>query len=179
MELLQVATLVCQATEPSVCRAALFFTPYGEAKVRKMQVWMAVFAVAAGAGCYHATIETGLTPSTITVSHEWASGWIYGLVPPGTVETMAKCPGGVAKVETQLSLPNMLVGWLTIGIYTPMSIVATCAASGHASLAPTPTPSIKVAESAGDAAIRAAFSAAADQAVSSKAPVIVEVDAGR
>lgn len=65
----------------------------------------------------------------------------------------------------------MVVGLLTFGIYTPMSIVATCAASQHASLAPAPTPDIRVAESAGDAAVRAAFSAAAEQAVGTTAPL--------
>jgi hypothetical protein len=79
------------------------------------------------AGCYHATVETGLTPSPVTIEKPWASGWIYGLVPPSTVETMAKCPNGAAKVETQLSFPNQLVNFLTLGIYTPMEIKVTCA----------------------------------------------------
>lgn len=87
---------------------------------------VAVVALLSG-GCYHATIETGVNPSAQKVSKEWAPGWIYGLVPPSTVETASKCPRGVAKVDTQLSFPNMLVGVLTLGIFTPMSIVATCA----------------------------------------------------
>lgn len=78
-------------------------------------------------GCYHATIDTGAAPSAQTVEKKWASGWIYGLVPPSTVETTGKCPNGVAKVSTQLSFPNQLVSFLTWGIYTPMEIVATCA----------------------------------------------------
>jgi hypothetical protein len=32
--------------------------------------------------CYHATIETGLTPSATTIRKPWAHGFIYGLVPP-------------------------------------------------------------------------------------------------
>jgi hypothetical protein len=79
------------------------------------------------AGCYHATIETGAAPSTQTVERKWASGWIYGLVPPSTVNTKEKCANGVAKVETQQSFANQLVGLLTLGIYTPMDIRATCA----------------------------------------------------
>lgn len=79
--------------------------------------------------CYHATIETGLTPSTQTVEKHWAAGWIYGLVPPSNVETMARCPNGVARVETQLSFTNQLVNMLTLGIYTPMDITVTCAAT--------------------------------------------------
>jgi len=78
-------------------------------------------------GCYHATIETGVTPSTQTVENHWASSWIGGLVPPKTIETQQKCPRGVAKVDTKLSFVNMLVGFLTLSIYTPMDIVVTCA----------------------------------------------------
>ncbi len=81
-------------------------------------------------GCYHATIETGLPPSPQTLENKWASGWIYGLVPPKTVETMQRCPNGVARVETQLSFANQLVNFLTLGIYTPMEIVVTCASGG-------------------------------------------------
>lgn len=80
-------------------------------------------------GCYHATIETGLTPTATTIEKPWASGWIYGLVPPSTVETAAKCPNGAARVETQLSFANQLVNVLTLGIYTPMEIKVTCAAA--------------------------------------------------
>ncbi len=79
------------------------------------------------AGCYHATITTGATPSSVTIDHKWASSWIYGLVPPATVETAQQCPAGVARVETRLSFLNQLVGLLTIGIYTPMDIRVTCA----------------------------------------------------
>lgn len=78
-------------------------------------------------GCYHATVTTGLRPSAVKIEKKWASGWIYGLVPPSTVETMGQCSAGVAQVETQLSFANQLVNFLTFGIYTPMEIVVTCA----------------------------------------------------
>ena len=79
------------------------------------------------AGCYHATLDTGATPSTVKIEKHWANGWIYGLVPPSTVETQQKCAKGVSRVETQLSFPNQLVNFLTAGIYTPMDVVVTCA----------------------------------------------------
>lgn len=79
-------------------------------------------------GCYHATVDTGRMPSPQVIEKSFASGWILGLVPPSTVATAAKCPDGVAKVETQLSFVNQLVSFITVGIYTPMSIKATCAA---------------------------------------------------
>ena len=84
--------------------------------------------------CYHATVQTGLAPSTQTIEEKWASGWIYGLVPPETVETMQGCPTGVARVETRQSFVNGLVGVLTFGIYTPMEIIVTCANGPGASL---------------------------------------------
>lgn len=90
-------------------------------------------------GCYHATIETGAKPSTVVVEKKWASGWIFGLVPPSTIETQAKCPNGVARVETQLSFLNMLVTILTLHIYSPMDIRATCA-EGEASMSGTTVP---------------------------------------
>lgn len=66
--------------------------------------------------------KPGVAPSTETITKAWASGWILGLVPPSTIETAQKCPNGVAKVETQQSFGNQLVGFLTLGIYTPMDI---------------------------------------------------------
>ncbi|HET6579197.1 MAG TPA: hypothetical protein VFG66_12795 [Gemmatimonadales bacterium] len=80
-------------------------------------------------GCYHATVETGAPPSPEVIDKSFASGWIYGLVPPSTVSTAARCPNGPAKVETRLSFVNQLVSFLTLGIYTPMQITVTCAAS--------------------------------------------------
>lgn len=79
-------------------------------------------------GCYHATVETGRLPSPQTVEKTFASGWVFGLVPPSTISTTEKCPDGVSKVETQLSFVNQLVSFITLGIYTPMHIRATCAA---------------------------------------------------
>lgn len=94
--------------------------------MRKL-AFLAVVLVAFS-GCYHATVETGLAPGNQTLERRWAHGWIAGLVPPSTVETMERCPDGVARVETKLSFLNQLVGALTLSIYTPMSIVVTCAA---------------------------------------------------
>ena len=94
--------------------------------MRTTRVLMAILLLAT-TGCFHATIETGAAPSTQTVEKKWASGWVYGLVPPSTIETKEKCPNGVSKVETQQSFANQLVGLLTLGIYTPMDIRVSCA----------------------------------------------------
>ena len=86
-------------------------------------------AVVALSGCYNATIETGLPPGNQTLEKAWASGWVFGLVPPSTVETASRCPNGVARVETKLSFLNMLVSIITFSIYTPMHIQVTCAST--------------------------------------------------
>jgi len=89
----------------------------------------ACMVVLLSSGCYHARIETGLQPSGQTVERSFAHSWLAGLVPPSTVETMGRCPDGVARVDTQLSFVNQLVSVLTGGIYTPMSIRVSCAAA--------------------------------------------------
>jgi hypothetical protein len=139
---------------------------------RVLQVATAALLVAALA-CYHATIETGLVPSTQTVEKSFASSWIDGLVPPSTVETASKCQHGAAKVETQLSFVNMLVGWITLGIYTPMSIKVTCAQSGRASISPG-APTIGLRGNPTAAQIRDAIGRAAELSLHERVPVYVE-----
>lgn len=102
--------------------------------MRPLSRLVPAFVLLALPACYHATIETGLTASATVVEKPMASGWLFGLVPPSTVQTQSKCPQGVAKVETQYSFLNWLVGAITGGIYTPMSIKVTCAQGGRASI---------------------------------------------
>jgi hypothetical protein len=93
--------------------------------MRKAAIVLAILALSAG--CYHATIETGVTPSAQVIEQPFAASWIYGLVPPKTVEAQSKCTRGVSKVETQMSFVDALVGAITWGIFTPISIKVTCA----------------------------------------------------
>jgi hypothetical protein len=85
-------------------------------------------------GCYHAMINTGLPPGNEGIHKAWAHGFLYGLVPPATVEAASKCTNGVARVETQSSFLNMVASAITFGIYTPMQIDVTCAARSAASV---------------------------------------------
>lgn len=116
-----------------------------------------------GTACYHATINTGRPVSADIISIPWANSFVYGLVPPPIVETAAKCPNGVAKVETQHSFLNSLVGALTFGIYTPIRIDVTCAGSGsvQTSDASTTAPLVTVGQSADSAARTDAMNRAA------------------
>lgn len=124
-------------------------------------------------GCYHARIETGRPASATVIDRPFASSWVYGLVPPSTVNAAAQCPDGVAVVETRLSFVNQLVGALTFGIYTPMHIKVTCAAAGSAAL-PAGAEPVAVAPEASAEEVVAAFHAAADQAVIAGQPVYVQ-----
>jgi hypothetical protein len=124
-------------------------------------------------GCYHATIETGLTPGTEVIRQPWAHCFVFGLVPPKTITTMEKCPNGVARVETQHSFLNGLVAFLTFSIYTPVEIKVTCAAGGGAELPLAPA-DICVGASASPEEVQQAFMRAAEIAVAEGRPVYVE-----
>lgn len=96
--------------------------------MRKFATALLLAAAVGTVGCYHATVETGLQPNGTKITQKWAMSFVSGLVPPPTVETAAKCPNGVARVETYHSFLNMLVGIVTGGIVTPMTIEVECAA---------------------------------------------------
>jgi hypothetical protein len=83
--------------------------------------------VLAQAACYHATVRNvGPSPGGLTYN-KWSHSWIYGLVPPADVDAAATCGDREpAVVETQLTFVNGLVGALTFGIYTPMTITVQC-----------------------------------------------------
>jgi hypothetical protein len=83
-------------------------------------------------GCYHATVTTGLEPSAKQIEEPFALSFVYGLIPPSTVNAESQCTNGVAQVETKLSFVNSLVRGLTAGLFTPMSIEVTCASSSAA-----------------------------------------------
>jgi hypothetical protein len=127
--------------------------------------FVAVLAlVLTNVGCYHSTVDAGLVPSGRTVERPWAHSFIGGLIPPSTVETASRCPNGIARVDTQLSFLNMLVGGLTGGIYTPMSITVRCATAG--------TAMGEAIESTGDAAD--AMTRAVDLSRATGEPVFVQ-----
>jgi len=140
--------------------------------MKKLHLLIAVACVGLLAGCYHATIETGLPASPEVYHQTFASAWVYGLVPPKTVEATSKCAHGVAKVETQLSFVNQLVGALTFGIYTPMEIKVTCASQAEAML-PSQKPDLTVKQDASTEEVRQAFMSAADLAVILHRPVFI------
>lgn len=86
-------------------------------------------AFVAVTGCYHSIVTTNLQPGTEVHHETFKAAFIAGLV-PATVDASSYCPGKRwARVETQYSFLNWVVGAVTLGIFTPMDIQVTCAAS--------------------------------------------------
>ena len=138
-----------------------------------MKRWMlllTLLALTCALGCYHATIETGLPESGEMISQPWAASWVFGLVPPSTVSAAGQCPNGVARVETQLSFLNQLVGILTFGIFTPMEIRVSCASGASGELT---EPDLELPEGASESEIQAIFAQAAQRAVEEGRPIFV------
>jgi hypothetical protein len=106
---------------------------------------LAVAAVALSSACYRVTVLSGAPEApTPAVMVPWANGFIYGLVPPPTVNTNAQCTQGVAKVVTEQSLVNSLAALVTFSLYTPMQIAVTCA-TGPVRSASAALPSVGLA----------------------------------
>jgi hypothetical protein len=134
---------------------------------------VALLAVVAS-GCYRATVETGHAPSGETVSQNWAASFIYGLIPPSTVQTAARCPHGAAVVQTQHSFMNMIVTGITFGLFSPMSINVQCAAARMGSL--DGVDDLTVAHNATDMQRAAAMNEAVLRARTTGQPITVRFD---
>ena len=92
----------------------------------------------------------------------------------GTVEVAAQCRYGVAKVKTQISFLNGLVGSLTLGIYSPMTIQVTCAQASETSLV-DPKDALFVSKDASSEAFQNVFVMAAEKAAQSDSEVFVVI----
>ncbi len=125
-------------------------------------------ALVSSMACYHAIINTGRSESSTIIEKQWASSFVFGLVPPDPLDVSSQCKGGVAKVETQHSFLNALVAFLTIDIYTPIDIKVTCAGAGMA-----PKTSMIAPSDDTPAAQRQAMAQAVDRAERSGEPVFV------
>ncbi|MAL17905.1 MAG: hypothetical protein CL670_06525 [Balneola sp.] len=99
-------------------------------KISKAILLLTLISTFTLTGCFHATVETGKAASNEVIEQPWALSFVYGLIPPATVDASEKCTNGVAKVETQISFLNGLVSAITFSLVTPMNIKVTCAAGG-------------------------------------------------
>ena len=95
-------------------------------------------------------------------------------MPPSVVEAQSECENGVARVETQQSFLNGLVNVLTGGIYTPMTVIVTCAADDMSSAAVDSASVVTVSYGSDYEEIMDAFGQATDMAVATKQPAYVQ-----
>lgn len=76
--------------------------------------------------CYHTITSTNLTAGPTHVE-QWVPTFIAGLV-PGKVDAAKLCNGKpIQAVDAQASFLNLLVGFVTFSIFTPMQVTVTCA----------------------------------------------------
>ena len=143
-------------------------------KILRLAVIWSLLCVVALAGCYRATVQTGLAPSGVEQTI-WAHSWLFGLVPPAVINAQSECQTGVAQVETSHSFVNQLLAFVTWGIYTPITVEVTCAKANvalHDSSAV-----VAVANFADYAEVMAAFSDASQLAADGQTPAYVVFEA--
>ena len=121
--------------------------------------------------CYRTTVQTGLAPSA-KKQMTWNHSWIAGVVPPAVVNAGSYCENGVALVETEISILNFVVGVVTQGIYTPMTITVTCAKEDVVSLSDSSSV-VRVDEFADYQETMEAFSRASELAAEKEKPAYV------
>src|SRR5687767_7280540 len=95
------------------------FPPLGPMPPRKSALAAVAAALLTSTACFHAVVETGRPAGTTVVQKPWVNTFVFGLVAAQPIDVSAQCPGGLAKVETQMSVPNALVSFVTLGLYTP------------------------------------------------------------
>jgi Bor protein len=93
----------------------------------RRSIIVAALTVGLLGACYHVTVTTGAPTASQVIDKPWQFSFVYGLVPPPELNSKDQCPQGVAKVETERSFLNALVGAVTWSIFTPMHARITCA----------------------------------------------------
>ena len=126
-------------------------------------------------GCYHAHVTTNKAAGDTVVQESWAPSFLFGLV-PAEIDVADQCTNGIASAERELSFLNMLVGGLTLNIYTPQNVTVTCAAGGSASrVVPQKDTEFTLQEGASKEEVHSVLSSATAESVVSGKPVTVRI----
>jgi len=77
-------------------------------------------------GCHVARFDTGrpASPSVVTVPVNF---FAWGLVGEPVVDLDAACPEGVARWQNRATLVNALSELVTVGIWSPRTVIIECA----------------------------------------------------
>ena len=121
-------------------------------------------------GCYHQVVHTGATPAPGTALVKKNVAIFFFGLSSAEVNTTAECPSGVAVIETQQTFVNGLLSVLTLFIYTPRTVIITCAAGGDSM---PDAPVFTIATNASTAEAKTAARRAFELARRSNEPVIL------
>jgi Bor protein len=102
---------------------------------------------------------------------DWATTFIYGVVPSAVASAAAQCRDGLAKVRRGQTPANTLVSLVTLGMFNPITILVTCAE-------PSEKAAIDVPADATMDEMRNALADAVDESLKTHRPVVVRYTAG-
>ena len=109
--------------------------------------------------------------SITTRAKQWATTFIYGVVPATVAEAAARCENGLAKVHRGQTPANTLVSIISLGMVNPITILVTCAM-------PSERPAIDVPADATLDERRNALADAVDESLKTHRWVVVRYTAG-
>ncbi|HXB25937.1 MAG TPA: hypothetical protein VNV25_14495 [Gemmatimonadaceae bacterium] len=107
----------------------------------------------------------------VTAAKQWATTFVYGVVPATVAQAAAQCQDGLAKVRRGQTPANTLVSIVTIGMFNPITILVTCAL-------PSEKPAIDVPADATLDERRNAMADAVDESLKTHRPVVVRYTTG-
>src|SRR5262249_10626990 len=99
-------------------------TPHGVARMRRAIVLLASVML--------------ITSSAHAQLKEWATTFVYGVVPAPIAHAAAQCRDGLAKVRRGETPASTLVSVVTLGMFNPITIMVTCAAPSEKALIDVP-----------------------------------------
>lgn len=102
---------------------------------------------------------------------DWATTFVYGVVPAAVASAAAQCRDGLAKVRRGQTPANTLVSLVTLGMFNPITILVTCAS-------PSDRPAIDVPADATMDERRNALADAVDESLKTHRWVVVRYTAG-
>jgi len=115
--------------------------------------------------------ESTSMSARVTAAKQWATTFVYGVVPAAVAQAAAQCQDGLAKVRRGQTPANTLVSIVTIGMFNPITILVTCAL-------PSEKPAIDVPADATLDERRNALADAVDESLKTHRPVVVRYTTG-
>jgi hypothetical protein len=117
------------------------------------------------------TLLTSAATAQLSEAKNWATTFVYGVVPAAVASAAAQCRDGLAKVQRGQTPVNTLVSIVTLGMFTPITILVTCAK-------PADHPAIDVPSDASLDEMRNALADAVDESLKIHRPVVVRYTTG-